>query len=231
MFKKGVTVGKENARPRLGLSSLMQQHGGPNKVADKEIERAGATLKVLKVENMNGKQPESLPMQKALPKMPVVSRPHGDIHRTASTNLKQAAPLPAKPKTDGVAKVVTKPMPAGQQQHAKVNDKTDQAVMHTNDAKTKADDERSTSDQPETSGENNKKISPWNLSNFDIGRPLGRGKFGNVYLAREKDTKFVVALKVMFKKQIHLNNVEHQVRREIEIQSHLRHPNILRLCK
>lgn len=69
----------------------------------------------------------------------------------------------------------------------------------------------------------------WSLPNFDIGRPLGRGKFGNVYLAREKETKFVVALKVLFKKQIHATNVEHQVRREIEIQSHLRHPNILRL--
>lgn len=33
----------------------------------------------------------------------------------------------------------------------------------------------------------------------------------------------------MFKKHIQVNNVEHQVRREIEIQSHLRHPNILRL--
>lgn len=74
-----------------------------------------------------------------------------------------------------------------------------------------------------------KKAGAWELSNFDIGRPLGRGKFGNVYLAREKDTKFVVALKVLFKKQIQRDNVEHQVRREIEIQSHLRHPNILRL--
>lgn len=74
-----------------------------------------------------------------------------------------------------------------------------------------------------------KKTNSWELSNFDIGRPLGRGKFGNVYLAREKDTKFVVALKVLFKKQIQRDNVEHQVRREIEIQSHLRHPNILRL--
>lgn len=69
----------------------------------------------------------------------------------------------------------------------------------------------------------------WALSNFDIGRPLGRGKFGNVYLAREKESKFVVALKVLFKKQIYSSNVEHQVRREIEIQSHLRHPHILRL--
>ncbi|XP_022257589.1 aurora kinase-like [Limulus polyphemus] len=37
----------------------------------------------------------------------------------------------------------------------------------------------------------------WCLESFDIGRPLGRGKFGNVYLAREKKTKFIVALKVM----------------------------------
>lgn len=36
----------------------------------------------------------------------------------------------------------------------------------------------------------------WQLSDFDIGKPLGRGKFGNVYLAREKKSKFVVALKV-----------------------------------
>lgn len=69
----------------------------------------------------------------------------------------------------------------------------------------------------------------WALSNFDIGRPLGRGKFGNVYLAREKESKFVVALKVLFKKQIYNSKIEHQVRREIEIQSHLRHPHILRL--
>ena len=69
----------------------------------------------------------------------------------------------------------------------------------------------------------------WCLADFDIGRALGRGKFGNVYLAREKQTMFVVALKVLFKKQIKSLNVEHQVRREIEIQSHLRHPNILRL--
>lgn len=36
----------------------------------------------------------------------------------------------------------------------------------------------------------------WSLDEFDIGRPLGKGKFGNVYLAREKCSKFVVALKV-----------------------------------
>ncbi|VEN50119.1 unnamed protein product [Callosobruchus maculatus] len=69
----------------------------------------------------------------------------------------------------------------------------------------------------------------WTLSDFDIGRPLGKGKFGNVYLAREKTSKFKIALKVLFKSAIKECNNEHQVRREIEIQSHLKHPNILRL--
>lgn len=36
----------------------------------------------------------------------------------------------------------------------------------------------------------------WSLDDFDIGKPLGKGKFGNVYLAREKNSKYIVALKV-----------------------------------
>ncbi|XP_072833227.2 aurora kinase C isoform X1 [Pogona vitticeps] len=67
------------------------------------------------------------------------------------------------------------------------------------------------------------------IEDFEIGRPLGRGKFGNVYLARTKETKFIVALKVLFKSQMEKEGVEHQLRREIEIQCHLSHPNILRL--
>jgi hypothetical protein len=39
----------------------------------------------------------------------------------------------------------------------------------------------------------------WTLDDFDIGKPLGRGKFGNVYLAREKKSQYIVALKVLFK--------------------------------
>ena len=74
-----------------------------------------------------------------------------------------------------------------------------------------------------------KKNKEWQLSDFDIGKPLGRGKFGNVYLAREKSSKYIVALKVLFKNQLQKAGVEHQLRREIEIQSHLRHPHILRL--
>ena len=38
----------------------------------------------------------------------------------------------------------------------------------------------------------------WTLKDFEIGKPLGRGKFGDVYLARERRSKFIVALKVSF---------------------------------
>ncbi|XP_039511070.1 aurora kinase B-like isoform X2 [Pimephales promelas] len=67
----------------------------------------------------------------------------------------------------------------------------------------------------------------FSIKDFHIGRPLGKGKFGNVYLARDRKLKAIVALKVLFKTQMEKEGVEHQLRREIEIQSHLRHPNIL----
>ncbi|XP_075393809.1 aurora kinase C-like [Tenrec ecaudatus] len=67
------------------------------------------------------------------------------------------------------------------------------------------------------------------IDDFEIGRPLGKGKFGSVYLARLKKNGFIVALKVLFKSQIEKEGLEHQLRREIEIQAHLQHPNILRL--
>ncbi|KAK5980404.1 Protein kinase domain-containing protein, partial [Trichostrongylus colubriformis] len=59
------------------------------------------------------------------------------------------------------------------------------------------------------------------LDDFEIGRPLGKGKFGSVYLARVKENKFIIALKVLFKSQLVKSRVEHQLRREIEIQAHL----------
>jgi len=90
----------------------------------------------------------------------------------------------------------------------------------------------------------------WSLDDFEIGKKLGKGRFGNVYVAREVKSKFIVALKVIFKSQLEQNRVEHQLRREIEIQSQMRyalasllgllqfdlnlpllhrHPNILRM--
>ena len=61
------------------------------------------------------------------------------------------------------------------------------------------------------------------LPAFTIGRPLGKGKFGRVYLARTKAAPhFIVALKCLHKAEIVQGKVEKQVRREIEIQQNLR---------
>lgn len=38
----------------------------------------------------------------------------------------------------------------------------------------------------------------WKLDDFEIGRMLGEGRTGSVYLAREKKTKYVCALKVSY---------------------------------
>ncbi|CAK4033262.1 Serine threonine- kinase ark1 [Lecanosticta acicola] len=73
------------------------------------------------------------------------------------------------------------------------------------------------------------KSKNWHLGMFEIGKPLGKGKFGRVYLARERSSGFVCALKVLHKSELQQGKVEKQVRREIEIQSNLAHPNILRL--
>jgi len=73
------------------------------------------------------------------------------------------------------------------------------------------------------------KPKQFHLGMFEIGKPLGKGKFGRVYLARERSTGFVCALKVLHKAELAQGKVEKQVRREIEIQSNLAHPNILRL--
>lgn len=62
----------------------------------------------------------------------------------------------------------------------------------------------------------------WSLRDFEIGKALGKGKFGHVYLAREKRSNFIVALKIIYKKELEEAKVEKQLRREIEIQSHLR---------
>lgn len=71
---------------------------------------------------------------------------------------------------------------------------------------------------------------PWfSLEEIDVGKRLGAGKFGSVYVARCRRTGFIFALKVLDKQQLIKHRVEHQLRREIEIQSHCRHVNILRL--
>jgi len=63
----------------------------------------------------------------------------------------------------------------------------------------------------------------WRLSSFEMGRPLGKGQFGRVYLVRTKTRPaFILALKTIYKSEVISAKLEVQVRREIEIQSNLR---------
>lgn len=69
----------------------------------------------------------------------------------------------------------------------------------------------------------------WCLRDFSCNKNLGQGRFGHVMRAKELKTGYTVALKIMQKNQLIQGNAEIQLKREIEIQSELRHPNILRL--
>ncbi|CAD5216084.1 unnamed protein product [Bursaphelenchus okinawaensis] len=68
----------------------------------------------------------------------------------------------------------------------------------------------------------------WDLKHFEIGKELGNGRFGTVFLAREAQSMFIVALKVLNKAEL-TEDIQHQIKREVEIQYHLRHRNIIRL--
>ncbi|CAR30973.1 hypothetical protein ZYGR_0P02770 [Zygosaccharomyces rouxii] len=67
------------------------------------------------------------------------------------------------------------------------------------------------------------------LKDFEIGKKLGKGKFGRVYCVRHKVTGFICAMKVMEKQEIMQYNVQKQFRREVEIQSSLNHQNLTKL--
>lgn len=63
--------------------------------------------------------------------------------------------------------------------------------------------------------------------NFTFLDRLGEGKFGKVFLVREKHTGFIMAMKVLEKKKIVQDNILEQFIRELKIQAFLNHPNII----
>ncbi|KAI8885792.1 Pkinase-domain-containing protein, partial [Backusella circina FSU 941] len=69
----------------------------------------------------------------------------------------------------------------------------------------------------------------WSTSDFIFGKHLGTGKFGVAYLATERRSNKQVAIKCIKKADVEELKVGHFLKREIEIQVHLNHPNILRL--
>jgi hypothetical protein len=62
----------------------------------------------------------------------------------------------------------------------------------------------------------------WSLLDFELGHPLGKGKFGRVFVARTKPSAtdaskpgYIIALKALYKDEIIKEGLELQVRREI----------------
>eukprot|EP01060_Flectonema_neradi_P026003 TRINITY_DN34855_c0_g1_i1.p1 TRINITY_DN34855_c0_g1~~TRINITY_DN34855_c0_g1_i1.p1 ORF type:complete len:333 (+),score=60.01 TRINITY_DN34855_c0_g1_i1:107-1000(+) len=67
------------------------------------------------------------------------------------------------------------------------------------------------------------------LSDFEIGKKLGEGRFGSVFSARDKTSNAIVALKRLDLQLIIKERMEKQVKRELDIMQKLKHKNILRL--
>ena len=61
---------------------------------------------------------------------------------------------------------------------------------------------------------------------FMIGKKMGKGQFGQVFLVQHKKTGFLCAMKTMEKKQIREEKYEGQIARELSIQFYLSHRNI-----
>lgn len=66
------------------------------------------------------------------------------------------------------------------------------------------------------------------MDNYQVGKVLGEGTFGIVYLATQKDTNRTVAIK-QFKKGKFKDGVNFTALREIKLQSELHHENVTEL--
>ena len=76
--------------------------------------------------------------------------------------------------------------------------------------------------------------SPWSgafsLEDFDVvPKPLGAGKFGKVFRARERRSRRVVCLKQVEKRALLEEGVVRQFQREVETHARLHHAHVLRM--
>ncbi len=62
----------------------------------------------------------------------------------------------------------------------------------------------------------------WKIDDFEIGEPLGNGKFGYVYKSYEKKNNKELAIKVIRKNIIEQFNYHSQLKNEIEIHTRLK---------
>ncbi|KAJ3429318.1 aurora a [Anaeramoeba flamelloides] len=69
----------------------------------------------------------------------------------------------------------------------------------------------------------------WKLGDFKFQKIIGEGQFGKVYLAQDKFTQRLFAIKVLTTTKIQRSGGTKQLAREINVQTTLRHPNILKM--
>lgn len=192
---------------------------------DKEIETYQLTAQVL-----TGNSFKDLHISKPTPTYNVLKMENSnDKKKTCMTNLTKTTDLEKNIVKESELMPPPKSVESSQDQQKSNNEHviTKQKSNNekpNNDSKETKDNKSDIQKVPNSdTNTKNQKEKRWVLGDFDIGRPLGKGKFGNVYLAREKRTKFIIAMKVLFRSQISDANITHQVIREIEIQTHLRY--------
>ena len=155
------------------------------------------------------------------------AKPSQLAHSSSRPNLFKVALQSQKP--NPVTTTVTLPSQAAQWKNSTTQPNGPPSPTKK-DKSSGSSDEQALSERPSGSYVD-QPLTPkqFHLGMFEIGRPLGKGKFGRVYLVRERSTGFVCALKTLYKSELQSSGAESQVRREVEIQSNLRHPNILKL--
>ena len=70
---------------------------------------------------------------------------------------------------------------------------------------------------------------PTTITDFYLGKVIGRGMFGKVFVARLKSNGAIFAIKQISKILVVKNRMEAQLALEIKLQMFISHPNILRL--
>ncbi|KAI9914788.1 hypothetical protein PsorP6_008558 [Peronosclerospora sorghi] len=156
----------------------------------------------------------------------------------SATSASVARPVPTKLTYTGAAASSKFPSNQGSQKYCSAETKTQRAptlsqqrhLLDTAKSPSASVEMMDYEDQQEKQPrEHEQPPKTWSLDDFEIGRELGTGKFGQVYLAREKNSRMIVALKVLVKEQLKAAGVAHQLRKEVEIHSRIRHENILPL--
>ena len=72
----------------------------------------------------------------------------------------------------------------------KIEPKIEVKIEPTMEDKTEPKSSGASSQQGTKNNKENQK--PWKIEDFTLGKTLGKGRFGNVYLAKEKKSNYVV---------------------------------------